>query len=63
MASMAASASDNVRLGDVLSTLRDLGLQPRIDVLCAQLERAGLCASAADGDEGVEVRLGFGGAQ
>lgn len=50
-----------VRLGDVLESLRALGMQPRIDFIVSELERAGLCASAADGDEGIEINLGFGG--
>lgn len=50
-----------LRLGDVLQSLKALGFQPRIDFLLAELERAGLCASAADGDEGIEINLGFGG--
>jgi hypothetical protein len=51
---------DPVRLGDVLRTMRNLGLHPRIDNLVSELEKAGLCASAADGDEGIEINLGFG---
>jgi hypothetical protein len=52
--------SKGVFLGDVLKAVRSLGLRPRIDHLAAILERAGLCAGAADGDEGIEIDLGFG---
>ena len=47
-------------LADVLASLRRLGLQPRIDTLVRELERAGLCASAPDGDEGILVSPAFG---
>lgn len=61
MSAMAASGpSGVVRLGDVQASLEALGFKPRIDFLLAELERAGLCASAADGDEGIEINLGFG---
>ena len=50
-----------LRLGDLISSLNSLGLRPRIDFLVHELERAGLCASAADGDEGITINLGFGG--
>lgn len=62
---MAAMAADKptsvVRLGDVQRALESLCFQPRIDFLLEELERAGLCASAPDGDEGIELNLGFGG--
>lgn len=61
MSAMAAAGpSSVVRLGDVQRSLEDLGFKPRIDFLLAELERAGLCASASDGDEGIEINLGFG---
>lgn len=61
MSAMAANGpSDLVRLGDVQGSLEALGFKPRIDFLLEALERAGLCASAADGDEGIEINLGFG---
>lgn len=61
MSAMAANKpSDVVRLGDVQGSLEALGFKPRIDFLLEALERAGLCASAADGDEGIEINLGFG---
>lgn len=61
MSAMAAHRpTDVVRLGDVQSSLEDLGFKPRIDFLLGELERAGLCASASDGDEGIEINLGFG---
>lgn len=61
MSAMAATGPSNVvRLGDVQSSLEDIGFKPRIDFLLGQLERAGLCASASDGDEGIEINLGFG---
>lgn len=61
MSAMSANGpSDIVRLGDVQSSLEDLGFKPRIDFLLGELERAGLCASASDGDEGIEINLGFG---
>jgi len=50
-----------LRLGDVRNSLEALGFKPRIDFLLGQLERAGLCASASDGDEGIEINLGFAG--
>lgn len=60
MSSMASpSPNAAVRLGDVERSLNSLGLQPKIDFLLAELERAGLCASAADGDQGIEINLGF----
>jgi|GEM_PF-1860848 len=49
-----------LRLGDMLLGLRRLGLAPRLDFLSREAERAGLCASAADGDEGIVIDLGFG---
>jgi hypothetical protein len=52
--------SKGVFLGDVLKSVGALGLRPRIDHLAGILERAGLCAGAADGDEGIEIDLGFG---
>jgi hypothetical protein len=61
MSAMAATGpSDVVRLGDVQRSLEDIGFKPRIDFLLGELERAGLCASASDGDEGIEINLGFG---
>ena len=61
MSAMAASKpTDIVRLGDVQRFLEDIGFKPRIDFLLGELERAGLCASASDGDEGIEINLGFG---
>lgn len=61
MSAMAAHGpTDVVRLGDVQGSLEDLGFKPRIDFLLGELERAGLCASASDGDEGIEINLGFG---
>ena len=61
MSAMAATGpSDAVRLGDVQRSLEDIGFKPRIDFLLGELERAGLCASASDGDEGIEINLGFG---
>lgn len=61
MSAMAAPGpSDVVRLGDVQQSLEDIGFKPRIDFLLGELERAGLCASASDGDEGIEINLGFG---
>lgn len=61
MSAMAARGpSDVVRLGDVQTCLEALGFKPRIDFLLEALERAGLCASASDGDEGIEINLGFG---
>lgn len=61
MSAMAARGpSDVVRLGDVQASLEALGFKPRIDFLLEALERAGLCASASDGDEGIEINLGFG---
>lgn len=60
MAAMSArTPNDTVRLGDVRNALDDLGFKPRIDFLLSELERAGLCASAPDGDEGIEINLGF----
>lgn len=56
----ASSPTDVIRLGDVQRSLEDLGFKPRIDFLRGELERAGLCASASDGDEGIEINLGFG---
>jgi hypothetical protein len=53
------SPSGNMRLGDVRRSLEDLGFKPRIDFLLGELERAGLCASAPDGDDGIEINLGF----
>ena len=53
------SPTGNVRLGDVRRSLEDMGFKPRIDFLLTELERAGLCASAPDGDDGIEVNLGF----
>jgi len=62
MAAMAAqSPTQDIRLGDVQRQLDALGLKPRIDFLLAELERAGLCVSAPDGDEGIEINLGIGG--
>jgi hypothetical protein len=62
MTAMSASGPGAiVRLGDLIQGLKGLGFQPRIDFLLSQLERAGLCASAPDGDEGIEINLGFGG--
>lgn len=63
MSAMSAADGPNstVRLGDLIQSLKGLGFQPRIDFLLAELERAGLCASAPDGDEGIEINLGFGG--
>lgn len=61
MSAMASGGPSNVvRLGDVQASLEALGFKPRIDFLLEALERAGLCASAADGDEGIEINLGFG---
>jgi hypothetical protein len=61
MSAMASTGpSDVVRLGDVRRSLEDIGFKPRIDFLLGELERAGLCASASDGDEGIEINLGFG---
>lgn len=61
MSAMAAPEPNSiVRLGDVMQGLRALGFQPRMDFLLAELERAGLCASAPDGDQGIEINLGFG---
>jgi hypothetical protein len=61
MSAMAATGpSDAVRLGDVQRSLEDIGFKPRIDFLLGELERAGLCGSASDGDEGIEINLGFG---
>ena len=60
MSAMAAEdPSAVVRLGDVRQSLSDLGFKPRIDFLLAELERAGLCLGAPDGDEGIEINLGF----
>jgi hypothetical protein len=60
MSAMAAAhPSAVVRLGDVRQSLSDLGFKPRIDFLLAELERAGLCLGAPDGDEGIEINLGF----
>jgi uncharacterized protein YoaH (UPF0181 family) len=60
MSALSAQApTDTVRLGDVRTALDDLGFKPRIDFLLSELERAGLCASAPDGDEGIELNLGF----
>jgi hypothetical protein len=59
----AASPTAVVRLGDVRRSLDDLGFKPRIDFILNELERAGLCASAPDGDEGIEINLGFSGAR
>jgi hypothetical protein len=60
MSALSTSApSGTVRLGDVRRSLENLGFKPRIDFLLAELERAGLCASAPDGDEGIELNLGF----
>lgn len=62
MAAMSSSSpGGELRLGDVQRQLDALGLKPRIDFLLAELERAGLCAGAADGDEGIEINLGIGG--
>jgi len=55
-----ARPSDTLRLGDVQRSLGEIGLKPRMDFLIGELERAGLCASASDGDEGIEINLGFG---
>lgn len=61
MSAMAATSPFEVlRLGDVQRSLEGLGFKPRIDFLLGELERAGLCASASDGDEGIEINLGFG---
>lgn len=61
MSAMASSGPrDALRLGDVQRSLESLGFKPRIDFLLAELEKAGLCATAADGDEGIEINLGFG---
>lgn len=61
MSAMASSGTrDALRLGDVQKSLESLGFKPRIDFLLAELEKAGLCATAADGDEGIEINLGFG---
>lgn len=49
-----------LRLGDVQRSLEALGFKPRIDFLLEELEKAGLCATASDGDEGIEIDLGFG---
>jgi hypothetical protein len=54
------SGLDEVRLGDVLQSMKALSFQPRIGFVLSELERAGLCASASDGDEGIQVNLGFG---
>jgi hypothetical protein len=63
MSAMAVSGPKAaVRLGDVQRSLESLGFKPRIDFLLGELELAGLCASASDGDEGIEINLGFGGA-
>lgn len=51
---------ETLRLGDVQRSLESLGFKPRIDFLLAELEKAGLCATASDGDEGIEINLGFG---
>lgn len=60
MAALSAGPGAKVlRLGDVRVALDALGFRPRIDFLLGELERAGLCASAPDGDEGIEVKLGF----
>ena len=62
MAAMSSSSpGSELRLGDVQRQLDALGLKPRIDFLLSELERAGLCAGAADGDEGIEINLGIGG--
>lgn len=62
MAAMSAqSLTQDLRLGDVQRQLDALGLKPRIDFLLTELERAGLCVSASDGDEGIEINLGIGG--
>jgi hypothetical protein len=61
MSALASRGPSSVlRLGDLIQHLNGLGFQPRIDFLLAELEKAGLCASAADGDEGIEIDLGFG---
>jgi hypothetical protein len=57
----APGPSVGCRLADVIVSLQRLGLQPRIDTLVQELERAGLCASAPDGDEGILVSPAFGG--
>lgn len=57
----ASSPTQELRLGDVQRQLDSLGLKPRIDFLLAELERAGLCVSASDGDEGIQINLGIGG--
>jgi hypothetical protein len=63
-ATAAPTPGSVLRLGDVRRSLDSLGLKPRIDFLLGELERAGLCASSPDGDEGIEINLGFaGGAQ
>lgn len=63
MSAMSAETpSASLRLGDVRRSLDDLGFKPRIDFLVSELERAGLCASASDGDEGIDINLGFSGA-
>jgi hypothetical protein len=54
------SGLDEVRLGDVLQSMKALSFQPRIGFVLSELEKAGLCASASDGDEGIQVNLGFG---
>lgn len=62
MSGMSASSPRGlVRLGDVKRSLDSLGFQPRLDFLLSELEKAGLSASAPDGDEGIEINLGFGG--
>lgn len=63
MSAMSAPSGPNstVRLGDLTQSLKGLGFQPRTDFLLGELERAGLCVSAPDGDEGIEINLGFGG--
>lgn len=61
MSALASTApSSPLRLGDVIQHLDALGFRARIDFLLSELEKAGLCASAADGDEGIEIDLGFG---
>lgn len=62
IASLAAlGPSQTCRLADVLGFVRSLGLQPPIDVVTAELERVGMCASAPDADEGLLVSPAFGG--
>jgi hypothetical protein len=60
MAALAAGGPGrHCRLDDVQRHIAMLGVRPRVDVLCKELERAGLAEGSADGDGGVRVHPAF----